>query len=348
MDIRIVENTPVRVGVVGCGVVADYGHIPAIDRNELAELAAFADPDPGRRAVQAERYGKPAFASFEEMVEEVELDAVAIPTQPNIKLDMIRIAAANGLHAFCEKPLSDTVEDAEEIVRLTDEAGLYVGMAFVYRGQTVVQRMMQLLREGAIGKLRVVRTVNLWDYHGLRDQSLRGDRRHRALQNMGTLDCGVHHYDLVRYMSGSDFADIHAVGDIIEAANSMPDHIITNGRMENGVLVYLEESAVWGYRADERPRYEHSYTLIGDNGLLHADSTGIAHGNSELYVVSGGRQWTELVDSGKAWDETYRQFFQTITGTRQEHAFVADAHDALANMRIARTVIEQCQAGMGS
>ena len=346
MDLNIVEQRPVRVGVVGCGVVADYGHIPAIDRCERAELVGFADPNQERREKQAERYGKPGFESFEQMVEAVELDAVTIATQPNIKLDMIRIAAEHGLHAFCEKPLTDDVEQAEELVRMMDDAGLFCAVAFVYRGQEVVQRMMQLVRDGAIGPLRVVRTVNLWDYHGLRDQAIRGDRRRRALRNLGTLDCGVHHYDLVRYMSGADYEEVNSVGTIVEAENIYPDHIMTNGRMTNDVIVSLEESAVWGYTAEERPRYQHSYTMIGENGLVHGSSTGIAHGQSELYVVSGGEQCTEMLDSSKAWDETYRQFYATITGDPPAHAFVADAHDALINMRVAREVISQCQEGM--
>jgi predicted dehydrogenase len=343
MQIKILSEAPVRVGVVGCGVVADYGHIPAIHRLEEARLVGFADPSEERRRAQADKYGLPCFESFEQMLGAIEMDAVSIPTQPDIKLDMIRLATANGLHAFCEKPLSDSVEDAEEIVRLSDEAGLFVGMAFVYRGQLVVQRMMELLHEGAIGKLRVVRTMNLWDYHGLRDEIDRPGRRRRALRNLGTLDCGVHHYDLVRYMSGGNFAEVHSVGTIIDAENTLPDHIMTNAVMDNGVIVSLEESAVWGYTAAERPRYLHAYTLLGENGLMRASAGGVAHGNSELYIVSGEKQWTEELSSDKAWDETYRQFFQTILGRDVPNRFVADAHDALANMKVAREVIAQCR-----
>ena len=180
MKLKTVKNAPVRVGVVGCGVVAGYGHIPAIAKTPAAKLVAFADPVRERREAQAEKYGLPCFGSFEEMVASVVLDAVRIATQPEHKLDMIRIAAREGLHAFCEKPLTDTVEDAEEVVGLMGEAGLFVGMAFVYRGKKVVQRMMQLLRDGAVGELRVVRTQNLWDYHGLRDEADRPGRRSTA------------------------------------------------------------------------------------------------------------------------------------------------------------------------
>jgi predicted dehydrogenase len=341
VELRVVEHTPVRVGVVGCGVVADYGHIPAIHRLPEAELVAFADPDVEHREKQAAKYGLPCFASFEEMVQNVELDAVSIPTQPGIKLAMIRIAAAHGLHAFCEKPLTETAEDAEELMRLMDGAGLFVGVAFVYRGKQIVQRMMELVRQGAIGRLRAVMIENLWDYHGLRDQAVRGDRRRRNMQNLGTLDCGVHHLDLARYMAGGEYTDIQAVGTVVEAVNTYPDHIMMNARMDNGVVVSVLESGVWGYTAKERPRYEQSYRLVGGNGVLAAQLSGGRPGRNgaELMVVSGQEQWTEELGAGKAWDETYRQFFQIIRGHEVASRFIADGHDALVNMKVAREVI---------
>jgi predicted dehydrogenase len=347
MDLKLVRRRPVRVGVVGCGVVADYGHIPALSRMEHAELAGFADPDPARREAQARKYGKPAFASFDEMLRGVELDAVSIPTHPALKLDLIRIAAAHGLHAFCEKPLTDTVEQAEELLRLMDGAGLFVGVAFIYRGKETVQRLMQLVREGAIGKLRAVHIENLWDYHGLRSEAWGAHfvgRRRRALRNLGTLDCGVHDLDLARYLAGADFASLSAVGAVVESANAFPDHIILHARMTNGVLVSVAESAVWGYTAKERPPYQQSYRLVGETGVLCArhDSGAKEHADV-LEVVSGERQWTETLSGEKAWDEAYRQFLQIILGEDVPHRFLADGHDALVNMRVAREVIRQCQ-----
>lgn len=345
MKLKLVKNRPVRIGVVGCGVVADYGHIPAIHRCQEAQLVGFADPDPQRRQAQADKYKLPCFATFEEMVKAVPMDAVSIPTHPKIKLDLIRVAAANGLHAFCEKPLTDTADQARKLVKLMDDAGLFVAVAFVYRGKQEVQRMMQLLREGAIGKLRAVHIENLWDYHGLRSNAWSPQydgRRHRALENMGTLDCGVHDLDLARYMSGGDFGPISAIGAIIEKVNKFPDHIAVQSRMTNGVLVTVEESAVWGYTAKETPHYQQSYRMVGENGVLAAKHDFGVKQAMALDIVSGEKQWTEEVSSEKAWDDTYRQFFQVILGEKPANRFVADGHDALANMMAAQKVIDLC------
>ena len=346
MKLKHVKKGPVRIGVVGCGVVADYGHIPAIHRCPEARLVGFVDPDPQRRQLQADKYKLPCFASFDEMVKAVPMDAVAIPTHPQFKLGLIRIAAAHGLHAFCEKPLTATTVQARKLVKLMDDAGLFVGVSFVYRGKQEVQRMMQLVREGAIGKLRAVHIENMWDYHGLRSNawsSQYAGRRQRALLNMGTLDCGVHNLDLARYMSGAEFGPVSAIGAIVEAANKFPDHLAMQSRMKNGVMVTVEESAVWGFTAKETPHYQQSYRMVGENGVLTArhDFSKKSH-KVMLDIVSGEKQWTEESSSEKAWDDTYKQFFQVILGEKITARFIADGHDALANMVVAQKVIDLC------
>ncbi|MDA0709163.1 MAG: Gfo/Idh/MocA family oxidoreductase [bacterium] len=348
MNIRTVTHKKVRMGVVGCGTVSSYGHIPAIARSPDAELVAFADPNRERLAAQVNTYDRPGYGSFEDMVAHEDLDAVAIPTHPDIKLDMCRIAAEHGLHAFCEKPLTDDVAQAEELIHIMAEKGLFVGVSFVYRGKHIIQRMMALAGEGAIGKLRAIHIQNLWDYHGLRDAANRGERRHRALANLGTLDCGVHHLDLARYMSGGDFAALHAMGDVVESANAFPDHIVVQARMDTGVLVSIEESGVYGYTAKERPVYVQNYRMIGERGVLSADLEKQV-GNppkSELYVISGEQQRREYVPANKAWDETYAQFFQILLGRPPAKVFIANGRDGLINMQIARDVIAKCQAGL--
>lgn len=345
MALRQVERDKVRIGIVGCGVVAKNGHIPAILKcDDVAELVGFADPEEDRRRKMTEAFGKPAFASFEEMADALDLDAVAIPTHPHVRLPLVRTAAQRGLHVFSEKPLTNTAEEAEEIVRLMDDAGLFLTVAFVYRGKACVQRMMALLREGVIGRLRAVHIENMWDYHGVRGNTWGPDfegRRHRALRNLGTLDCGVHDLDLARYFTSSDFESLQAVGTIVEDVNVLPDHLMIQARMANGMVVAIEESAVWGFTATEKPVYQQSYRLVGESGVMRVGIDFGHEGDTELYVVSGEKQWREKVDTAKGWQRSYRQFFETLLDRSSSPRFIANGQDALANMRAASLAIEQ-------
>jgi len=342
--VKIVEREKVRVGVVGCGVVAGYGHLPSIDRSPDAELVAVVDPDESRRVAEAEKYQVPGFDSFERMLEAVELDAVSIPTHPAIRPALLDLAAEAGLHAFCEKPLTEDPAEAERVVTNMESRGLQVGIAFIYRGKEVVQRMLALMKEGAIGRVRAVLIENLWDYHGWRDDRERPGRRRNALRNLGTLDCGVHDLDLACYFADADFARIQAMGTTVEPENPYPDHILVQAEMTNGVLATIEESAVWGHTAKERPIYEQSYRILGEQGYLVAEFGDFSqHDAGTLRVVSGERQWTEPVNSGKGWQIAYDQFFRMLKGEKVPGSVVATGRDAVRNMQAAAEVIRQCQ-----
>ncbi len=180
---KTVASDTVRIGVAGCGVVSGYGHLPAIHEIPGFRLVAVADPDEDRRQAQANQYGVPAYPDLAAMLAKERLDAVSLPVQPDIKLELVRLAARHGLHVFSEKPLSDTVEQAEEIVRLMADADCFLAIAFIYRGKEVIRRMKTLIDDGAIGTLQALHIDNLWDYHELRDPTL-APRRRRALANM--------------------------------------------------------------------------------------------------------------------------------------------------------------------
>lgn len=343
---KAVAREKVRVGVVGCGVVAGYGHLPSIQQSPDAELVAVVDPDEGRRQREAAKYQVPGFESFERMLEQVELDAVSIPTHPAIRPALLDLAAEAGLHAFCEKPLTEDPAEAERVVANMESRGLQVAIAFIYRGKEVIQRMLTLMKEGAIGRVRAVLIENLWDYHGLRDDAERPGRRRNALRNLGTLDCGVHDLDLACYLAGADFARIQAMGTTVEPENPYPDHILVQAEMTNGVLATIEESAVWGHTAKDRPIYCQNYRVLGEQGYLAAEFGDFSQkGNGTLRVVSGERQWNEPVTAGKGWQIAYDQFFRMLKGETIANRVVATGRDAVRNMQAAAEVIRQCRQG---
>ncbi len=115
---------------------------------------------------------------------------------------------------------------------------------------------------------------------------------------------------------------------------------MTNRSGGRSVIVQRDEGRCWE-AIWEIP----AYSLIGENGVLHVGTSSLGPESSRLYVVSGEKQWMEDGQAAKAWDTTYGQFFQIILGREMKNRFIADGHDALANMRIAREVIAQCQAG---
>jgi predicted dehydrogenase len=119
-----------------------------------ARIGGVCTTSPARSAEVAAEFslGK-AYASFEEMVNDPDIDIIDVCT-PNIyHYDMVKAALANGKHVYCEKPLCETAERSKEIYELSKSSGLICGMVFNNHHLAAVKRAKTLIDEGRIGKI---------------------------------------------------------------------------------------------------------------------------------------------------------------------------------------------------
>jgi predicted dehydrogenase len=105
-----------RLGLVGCGLIAERGYVPALSRARGVGLAAVADPVAERCAHIAP--GVPAFASAAELMDAGVADALVLATPARAHLADAVVAAAAGVPVLVEKPPAPTADEAEELARL--------------------------------------------------------------------------------------------------------------------------------------------------------------------------------------------------------------------------------------
>lgn len=149
MDERVVEQS-VRVAVVGCGA---WGRNHVRTHAGLGSLAAVVDPDPAVAAAQAEAHGAPA-RTFDEVLADPSIDAVvlAAPAADHARLADAAIAA--GKHAFVEKPLALTVEDAERTVALAEASDRVLMVGHLLQYHPAFLALKDLVADGGLGELR--------------------------------------------------------------------------------------------------------------------------------------------------------------------------------------------------
>jgi predicted dehydrogenase len=154
-----VTAEPLRVGVVGGGLIAQAVHLPhlAADREHFA-IVGIADPSPKVVEALAARYA-PArgYLSWRELLEREELDAVAVCSPHSTHAEVVLAALDSGLHAFVEKPLCITVEDAERIADRARTTGLVVQVGYMKRHSDAYAAFLEALP--AADGLRVVDVV---------------------------------------------------------------------------------------------------------------------------------------------------------------------------------------------
>jgi predicted dehydrogenase len=180
-----------RAAVIGHKGRGDYGHgldvafvgLPSV------EIAAVADPDEAGRDATQERTGASrVYADYREMLTRERPDLVAIaPRWLGERVAMVEAAAAVGAHLFVEKPLAATLADADTMLAACQRAGVRMAVAHQGRLHPATLRALQLVREGNIGRLRLVRGYGKLDHRG---------------GGQDTMILGTHVFDLMRLFAG--------------------------------------------------------------------------------------------------------------------------------------------------
>jgi predicted dehydrogenase len=149
----------IRIGVIGCGMVAQAMHLPYLSElRDRFELAALADPSRSVREALAARYGVPVHADHRGLLDAGGLDAVLIASPHATHAPVVLSALDAGLHVFVEKPLCISLVDVERIIDARDRAGKVVQVGFMKRHDPAFERMLAELPADA-GSLRYVRVL---------------------------------------------------------------------------------------------------------------------------------------------------------------------------------------------
>ena len=128
-------NSPtpaLRLALVGCGAITRQMHLPTARRLAGVTVAALVDPDVSAAECLAAAFAVPRVAARLADVA-ADVDAVIIATPPHARPALAQEAFAHGLHAFCEKPLANTVAECEEMVRAARAAGRVLAVGHMCR-----------------------------------------------------------------------------------------------------------------------------------------------------------------------------------------------------------------------
>lgn len=131
--------------------------LPAMQLGQFTTVDAIASRDLTKAREAASELGIPkAYGSYEELLEDPEIDAIYNPLPNQMHVPWTRKAAEAGKHVLCEKPISLTVAEAKTLLEVRERTGLKIGEAFMIRSYTQWLRVGELLRSGRIGRLRSV------------------------------------------------------------------------------------------------------------------------------------------------------------------------------------------------
>jgi predicted dehydrogenase len=147
----------VRWGVLSTAAISTQALIPGLLAAEGSELVGIASRSEERAAAAAARWGCRGYASYDELLDDAEIDAVYVPLPNHLHAVWTVRALEAGKHVLCEKPLAISVREVDAIAEASRRTGCIVLEAFMYRHGRRWQRAVQLVSTGALGEPRVVR-----------------------------------------------------------------------------------------------------------------------------------------------------------------------------------------------
>jgi predicted dehydrogenase len=209
-----VSGRRLRFGILGTGSIA--GEVAdALAQARLCTAEAVASRSPGRADVFAAAHGvRRSLDGYEQLLSDADIDLIYVATPHPSHLPWARAALRAGKHVLCEKPLTMNAAQAESLISLADERGLLLHEAFAYRFHPQTHSLLELVREGAVGKVGAVRVVFSYQLPA----GYRGRLLERALGGGGILDVGCYctamAQDLVAAATGTAAAEPDEVAGV--------------------------------------------------------------------------------------------------------------------------------------
>nr|WP_296155200.1 Gfo/Idh/MocA family oxidoreductase [uncultured Blautia sp.] len=261
----------IKIGIIGCGKIAQVRHIPEYLDNPDAELAGLYDLNLQRAEELAEKYHCKAYESIETMLADPEIDAVSVCAANHVHAEITVAALKAGKHVLCEKPMATSLKDCQLMVDTAEGMGKILMIGQNQRFAKAHMEARKLIERGDIGKVLTFKTTfghggpETWSVDA-GPQNWFFDKKRAAMGAMA--DLGVHKTDLIQYLLEDTVEATTATVTTLDKRDSNGDLI---GVDDNAICIYKMKSGVigtmtasWTYYGEE----DNSTIIYGTEGIL--------------------------------------------------------------------------------
>jgi UDP-N-acetyl-2-amino-2-deoxyglucuronate dehydrogenase len=256
-----------RISLVGCGRIS-RNHVEAISGIDGLELVAACDPEEDRARAVAEPLGIPWFTSYEEMLEKVPSEVVAICTPSGLHPSQGVIAAESGRHVVTEKPMAISLREADELVYACDKARVHLFVVKQNRLNEPVKMLKQAVEEGRFGRMYMASCTVFW----ARPQEYYEQAKWRGTWEFdggAFMNQASHYVDLIQWLMGP-VESVMAKTATLARKIETEDTGVAVLRFRSGALGVIEVTMLTWPR-----NLEGSITLLGEKGTAKIGGTAV-------------------------------------------------------------------------
>lgn len=252
----------VTVGIIGAGRIGQL-HAENIINLSNMTLKALSDINVSHLAETRFEAIVPVITTeTDTLFNDPDIDAIFICSSTDTHCEYIKKAARAGKHIFCEKPISFSINETREALKVVEEAGVKMQIGFNRRYDKHFKHLHDVVKAGKIGQPHIIKITS-------RDPETPPEEYIKRSGGM-FMDMTIHDFDMVRYLASCEVKQVFvSTGNLIDPKferNDDVDTALITLTFEDGSLALIDNSrqAVYGY--DQR------IEVFGDKGVVTADN----------------------------------------------------------------------------
>ena len=315
-----------RWAILGCARISRRGLIPGIQQSNSGSLELIASRRADAAAAWAREFQIPQHVgSYESAIANPAIDAVYIPLANEEHAPFVKLAADAGKHILCEKPLALNANEARDMVNYCREKGVILMEAFMWRHQPRVQQLLEIVKQGRIGELKLVRSSFSFPID-MTDWRLDPARGGGALW-----DVGCYGVSTVRLFAGAEPVEIEGRARFSDRGVDLS--LGATLKCNNGVLGVIDCSFEQPFRC--------FYELVGSTGYIEVPA---AYLPDESPIArqfdADGKLVEQLTFDGR---NQYACMVDNFAASVESGLLIAPSEDGLSQMIAIDGVLNACR-----
>ncbi len=306
--------SPLSVGVIGVGAWGK-NHVRVFSELEDVNMVAVADRDQNRAKALAKQYNATHYTRTDKLLQSDDIDAVTICTPTVTHADLALEVIISGKHLLIEKPMTDTVQQAQRVIDAAKAANVLLMVGFVERFNPSVYTASQVIDQGKMGELVLGSARRLGPFVPGR------------VADIGIIkDMAIHDIDIARHLVKQEATSVYAIAGSLY--HKYEDHANIVLRFNDKPTFFLECNWL-------TPHKLRGLNITGSKGVMALDYI-------SQKVTIGTNQWEQK--STSKWDEPLKlELTHFVKSILEKQTPLTSGIDGLEALRIAEAALESAR-----
>ncbi len=323
------DERKLRWGILSTANIGRAAFIPAVQASKKGEVTAVASRDAKNGAEFAAQLGVPrSYGSYEALLEDPDIDAVYIPLPNSLHYEWTIKAALAGKHILCEKPLALDAIQCQEMDAAAKENGVLLMEAFMYRFHPRTEKVIDLVRSGTLGDLRMIQSS--FTFKLTRPDNI---RLNAGLGGGALMDVGSYCVNICRTLVGRQPEEVQAIANWTNSG--VDGQMIGCLVFANGIMAQFDCALTMTRRE--------SYIAAGTNGYIAAPAAFLpGKGETSLHEFHDRIETLHKFSGCDEYQLMIEHFMDCIRENSQPRY---SAVEAAANMRAIEALYKSARNG---